>query len=173
MRPDIDDVATVQHQDLMAVGQGTEPVRHDQHGPAKRDALDVGIDQRLAFRIERAGGLIQDQDARIMDQRPRDRQTLALAAGQIGRTFLDPGLIAFGQTLDELLGAGQAGGAHRIAQGQAGAAGQDIVLDAAAEQEVFLQHHAEAAPQMRQIDLPQVGAVDLDGAFIFAIDTLQ
>ena len=45
-----------------------------------RDAQQVGVNQRLRFWIKCAGGLIQDQDARVVDQRAGDRQPLPLSA---------------------------------------------------------------------------------------------
>ena len=39
---------------------------------------------------------------------------------------------------------------------EAGPAGEDVVAHRAAEQEVLLQHHAEAPAQVAQVDLAQV-----------------
>ncbi len=44
--------------------------------------------------IQGAGGLVQDQDARVGDQRPGDGDALALAAGQIAALLPDQGVIA-------------------------------------------------------------------------------
>ena len=68
---------------------------------------------------------------------------------------------------------GKARGADRVLQRQARTAGQDVVADRAAEQEVVLQHDTETGPQMPQIDFPQIGAVDLHEPRIFAVDALQ
>src|SRR5215471_1886018 len=38
------------------------------------------------------------------------------------------------------------------------------------KQKIVLQHHAEALPQMAQVDLAQIGAVDLDKAGVVAVD---
>ena len=145
----------------------------DQHGSAARDAQQVGVHQSLRFRVERTGRLIEDQDARVGDQRAGNGEALTLTAREVGRAFLDVGFIAVRHPLDEFLGAGEAGGADRILQRQARPAGQDVVADRAAEQEVLLQHDAEAGAQMAQVDLPQIGAVDLDEARILAVDALQ
>ena len=138
VRRDVYQLALLQHQDLVAFGQRGQTVGDDDHGPAACNSVQVGVHQRLAFRIERAGGLIQDQDARILDQRAGNRQALLLAAGEVGRAFLDIGLIAIRHPLDEFLGTGQSRGAHHILDRQAGTTGDDIVADRAAEQEVIL-----------------------------------
>ena len=68
-----------------------------------------------------------------MDEGAGDREALALAAGEVGRAFLDDGLIAHRHALDEFLGAGEAGGAHGVDQGEAGAPGEDARLYAAVQ----------------------------------------
>ena len=45
-------------------------------------SLHVLLDDALALIIERAGRLVEDQDARIDDQRAGDRDALALPAGE-------------------------------------------------------------------------------------------
>ena len=84
-----------------------------------------------------------------------------LPAREVGRALLDVGLVAVRHALDEFLGAGEARRAHRVGQRQPRTAGDDVVADRAAEQEIVLQHHAEALPQVPQVDLAQIGAVDL------------
>src|SRR5271167_4315297 len=62
---------------------------------------------------------------------------------------------------------------HGVRQGKAGAAGNDVVADRAAEEEVVLQDNAEALPKMAEVDLAQIGAVELQEPAVVAIDALQ
>jgi hypothetical protein len=89
MRAVLDDAAFLDRDDPVAVAHGGEPVRDDEHGAAMHDALHVLLDDALAFIIERAGRLVEDQDARIHDQRARDGDALALAAGEAGAALAD------------------------------------------------------------------------------------
>ena len=66
------------------------------------------------------------------------------------------------QPVDELLGAGQARGLDDLGQRRVGPGGRDVLADGAAEQEIVLQHHADAAPQMVEIDVADVDAVEPD-----------
>ena len=75
--------------------------------------MQVGADHRLALRIECAGRLVEDAEWRIVDQRACDRQPLLLSAREVGRTFLNVGLVAVRHPLDEFLGAGETRGTHR------------------------------------------------------------
>src|SRR5271165_1469978 len=60
VRREVDDGAALHHHDLVALGQRRQPVRDDHHGTTAGDAQQVGVDQRLAFRIERAGRFVKD-----------------------------------------------------------------------------------------------------------------
>jgi hypothetical protein len=80
MRSDIHDLAPLKHQDLIAIDQGREAVRHDQHRPAAGDAQQIGIHQSLRLRVEGAGRLIEDEDAGIGYQRAGDGEALTLSA---------------------------------------------------------------------------------------------
>ena len=97
MRPEIDDLAAVEHEGLVAIDQRGETVRDDHHRASARNALEIGVDQRLALRIERRGRFVEDHQLGIDDQRARDGEALALAAREVGRAFLDPGLVTLRQ----------------------------------------------------------------------------
>ena len=81
--------------------------------------MQIGTDDRLALRVERARRFVEDEDGRIVDQRARDRQPLLLTARQVGRSFLDVGVVAVRHSLDEFVGAGQMGGTHGIGKRRA------------------------------------------------------
>src|SRR5262245_30565454 len=90
--PHVDHAAAVEDEDAVRRHQRGQPVRDDDHRPARRDAREVGVDDRLAFGVEGAGRLVEDEDARIDDQGAGDRQALPLAAREVGRTLIDVGL---------------------------------------------------------------------------------
>ena len=146
--------------------------RRENHRPPACDAQQIGAHNRFALRIERAGSLVEDQDPRVVDQRPCDRKPLALSARQVGRTLFDVGLISVGHAFDEFFGTREPCRLHRIRERQAGTPGNDVVPYRTAEQEVVLQHHAEVLSQMAQVDIAQIGSVDLQEAAVISIDSL-
>jgi hypothetical protein len=83
VRAALDDAAVVHDQDLVGVHDGGETVRDDQRGVAAGDAVQLGLDRFLRFRVERRGRLVEDQDARVLQDRARDRDALLLAAGEL------------------------------------------------------------------------------------------
>ena len=169
----VEDLALIHDQDLVAVGQRGEPVRDDDHRPPAGDTQEIGTDDRLALRIQGAGRFIEDEDARIVDQRARDRQPLLLTAREVGRSFLDIGIVAVRHPLDELVGAGQMRGAHDVGEVEPGAAGNDVVADRSTEQEIVLQNDAEPLAQMAQVDFLEIDAVKLEEPTVVAVDPLQ
>ena len=55
-------------------------MRDDEGGAALHQRLQRLLDLRLGRRVERAGRLVEDQDRRVLQQRPGDGEALALAA---------------------------------------------------------------------------------------------
>ena len=110
------------------------------------DAAHVALDDPLALVVERRGRLVENENARIGRERAGDGDALSLPAGEVRAALLDQCVVAFGELVDELVGAGEpgdlddAGARHRrIGEG-------DVLVNGAVEQEVLLQHDADVAP---------------------------
>jgi hypothetical protein len=67
MAADVVDLAALQHEDRVGIDQRREPVRDDDQCTAVGDAIDVGVDDGLALGVERAGGFVEDENARVGD----------------------------------------------------------------------------------------------------------
>ena len=52
---------------------------------------------RLGRRVHRGGRVVEDQDARVHDQRPRDGEPLALAARERDPALADDRVVAVGE----------------------------------------------------------------------------
>ena len=103
----LDDLAALDHQDGVGVHDGVEAVGDDDGGAVLAEMLDRLLHGFFGFRIERRGGLVEQDDRRVADQRPRHRDALALAAGQLGAEFADRGIVAEREAHDEIMGAGR------------------------------------------------------------------
>ena len=64
-------------------------VRDDEHGHARAGEV-AHDDEHLAdeLRVERRGDLVEEHDVRVHHQRPRDRDPLLLAAGELMRVLV-------------------------------------------------------------------------------------
>ena len=67
-------------------------------------SLQRGADLELRLDVDAAGGVVEDEDARVHDERPRDRDALALAAAEREAALADDRLVALGERLDEVVG---------------------------------------------------------------------
>jgi hypothetical protein len=81
VRPALDHRPRVEHDDLVGVTDGAEPVRdHDARAAAPAEGT---VDLRLGGRVERGGGLVEDEDGRPARERTRDLDALGLAAREV------------------------------------------------------------------------------------------
>ena len=62
----LDDAAGFEHEDLVGVDHGRKPVRDDQRRVVPRDFGQTRLDLALGLRVERRGGLVEDQDRRVL-----------------------------------------------------------------------------------------------------------
>jgi hypothetical protein len=64
-------------------------VGDDQRGAVARDVAQRGLDLLLGAGVERAGRLVEDQDARVLEDGARDRDALLLAARELQPALAD------------------------------------------------------------------------------------
>ena len=79
----------VEHGDGIGVHGVGEPVRHEDDGFVLGQLVHGAHDEPFAFGIHTARGLVEDHDRRVMQQRARHGDALALAAGKIRRILFD------------------------------------------------------------------------------------
>ena len=144
MRALLDDAALVHHQDAVAGQHGREPVRDHERGAMAHQLFQRGLHQRLAFGIERRGRFVQQQQRRIAQDRARDRDALALAAGQRHAALAERRVEAARQAADEFGGMRKLGGALDLGIGGIGPAEADVVARAGREHHRVLRHQRDA-----------------------------
>ena len=69
----MDVVAPLHHNDAAGVAHRRQPMRDDHHGTPLANGPHIVLDDALGFIVERAGGLIEDQEARVGHQRSGNR----------------------------------------------------------------------------------------------------
>ena len=75
-------LAAVDHEDLVGVTHGGEPVGDHQGGAALQRGVQGALDGVLRLGVQVGGGLVEHHDVRRLEQQPSDRQPLALPAGE-------------------------------------------------------------------------------------------
>ena len=79
MRAFLDDPAMVHHEDTVGLQDGREPVGNYDRRALAHQPVERLLHQRLAFRVERRGRLVEQQQRRLLQDCASDRDTLALA----------------------------------------------------------------------------------------------
>ena len=85
----VDNAAFVHDHDPIGQGQCRQAVGDDDRGPVARELFQHFVDQLLALQIDLAGSFVQDQDRRIAQDGPGQRDPLALATGELASLGTD------------------------------------------------------------------------------------
>ena len=65
----------------------------DDHRPPAGDPQEIRSHHRLAFRIERAGRLVEDHDGRVDTEAARYLEALALSAAEVRAALVDQAVV--------------------------------------------------------------------------------
>src|SRR6266446_551166 len=76
VRSALDDFALLEHQDANSPPRRGEPVRDDEGRASAGQALQRVEDQSFRFRIQRAGGFVEDEDRRVTQKGAREGEAL-------------------------------------------------------------------------------------------------
>src|SRR5882672_6394529 len=91
--------------------------KNDGHAAAQR--VDGARETLRRRAVEIGRRFIEDQHTRLLEQGARDSHALALAAGEVGASLSDLGLVALRQPLDYIVDAGQAAGGCDVVEARA------------------------------------------------------
>ena len=103
------DAAAIEDEDLVRGANGAHAVRDDEGGPPGHHAAQRGFDLALRLRIDGGGGVIQDQDDGLGQERARQGRALALATGEARAAVADTAVVAVRQRIDEAMRLGVLG----------------------------------------------------------------
>ena len=134
--------------------------------------LERCLDQPLGFGIERRSRLVEQQQGRVAQQRPGDRDALALAAGQPCAAFAEIGVEAFGQLAQELGRIGRFRRFPELVVARVPQAVAQIVARRGGEDDRLLRHEGDPRAHVGRIGLAQVDAVEPDRADLRIVEAL-
>jgi hypothetical protein len=173
VRAGFHDAALVQHDNHVGVQNGREPVRDANGRAALHQFVERGLHGAFGFGVERAGGFVQDQNRRVLQNGAGDGEALALAAGKRDAFFADDGVEALGFLHDEIVGVGVFGGGDDFVVRRAEPAQLDVPADGVVEQNVFLRDDGDLVPQVARGNLAQIHAADFDRAACGVVKTQE
>src|SRR5688572_25865266 len=139
-------------------------MRDDEGRPAPPQRSQAVLDERLAFAVERRGGFVEDENARIGEDRARDGHALALPARELYPALADDRVVARLEPFDELVRVRNAADLLNLLGGGIRTSVADVLCDRAVEEEVVLEHHSDLGSVVAQAHGREVAAVDQDAA---------
>ena len=104
MRADLGDAAALEHDQPVGLAQRAQAVGDGDRRAALDQVVERHLNLALGFGVDRRGGFVEDQNARIDQQCAGDRDALPLAAGERLAALADERIVAVGQSQDELVG---------------------------------------------------------------------
>ena len=97
MRAALDHRALVENENSVGAADGREAVGDDDGGAALEELRERFLDCLLAGRIDVRGGLVEDEDRRVFEERAGDGDPLALAARELRAALADLGRETLGR----------------------------------------------------------------------------
>src|SRR4029077_9728459 len=169
----LDQAAVLERNDAIQRPHGREPMRDDQNRPPLCDLLHVLLDDTLALIVEGARRLIEDQNARVGDERAGNGDALSLATREGRAALADDRVVAFGQLEDEFVRPRKACRRDDALHRHRWVGERDILADRAVEQHVLLQDDANLAAQPGRVDHGEIHAVDQDAPALRDVEALD
>ena len=90
----VDDPAAVDDHDAVGQAQRRAAVGDEDRRAALHDLAQRGVDLLLGRGVDRRGGVVEDEDARVGEEGPGQGDALALAARQREAPLADDGVVA-------------------------------------------------------------------------------
>ena len=122
--------------------------------------------QALGLGVERRGGLVENEHARIGGDSPGSRDALRLPAGEPQTTFADLGRVALRHGRNEIVRVGNGGRLDDPRFRNIVAAKPDVVGHRAREEHGVLEHDAHVAPQLGRGDRGHVMSIHEDASVV-------
>ena len=114
------DGAVVHYKDLVGFFDGGETMGDGDHGLAMRtlsrregasgEGREGFLDEVLVLWVDARCGFVEDDDGRVFEYRPGNGDALFFATAEGGAAFTDDGVIAVGQSHDEIVATCRFGG---------------------------------------------------------------
>ena len=149
--------------DAVGAAHRGRTVGDDQDGAPLHQGAQRLLDLGLGLGIGHGGGLVEQDDGGVQQDRAGDGDALLLAAGQ-GRVPPQDGVVAARQGHDLLVDAGHAGGGAHLVQIGLGAPECDVLPHGGAQQLGVLEDEGDGGVQRGLVHVAQVDPADAHGS---------
>ena len=133
MAAQFNDFSLIEHDNHVCVQNRRKPVRDANRRAAFHQFVERGLHGAFGFGVERAGGFVENENRRILQNGAGDGEALALAAGKRNAFFADDGVETFRFLGDEFVGESVFGGGDNFVVRRAEPAQLDVPADGIVE----------------------------------------
>src|ERR1700733_8750176 len=116
---------------------------NDKCRPTLHEIVQAALDQGFRLRVQGTGGLIQNKDTRVGEDRASNGDSLTLAARQSDASLTNNGFVLLRKALSKLVYSGNSACLVQLLVCCLRAAEENVFPDSAIEQKGFLEHNAE------------------------------
>ena len=156
MRSGGDDTATIEKEDTVGPDHRCQPVRDDDRSAVLHQRLQRRLNRSLGPRVKRACRLVEKKQPRVTQDRARNRDPLALPAGQADALLADSRVIALPERGDEAVRLGLPRCRDDVRLAGIGPPESDVVADACREQRRILRHQPDEAADVGQREIAKI-----------------
>src|ERR1035437_7919522 len=160
VRAALGDEAAFDDENLVRPPDGGEPVRDDERRAPLHQKRQAFLDERLGLRVEAGRGLVENEDARVREDRARNRHALALPARQFHPTLAHDRAVFLLEALGELVHARDLARAENLLLAGLRARERDVLANRAVEKERLLKDDAERRSLRIEAHRREIHAVD-------------
>ena len=155
-----DDVAVVDQHHAVCQADRCKPVSDEKRCPAHHEPQQRGVDPLLDLDVDRTRGVVEHEHRWVDEQRPGDRQALALPARQCVAALTDDRGVAVWEPHDELVRVGGLGGFDDLLDRRRRLSVGDVVPDRDREKERLVEDEPHLGAQALQGVLAHVPPID-------------
>src|ERR1043165_8107029 len=101
MRSHLHDPALLQDDDAIRIANRGQAVGNEEGGAARCESADAALDDGLGSRIQIRSCLVEHEDARVSEEGPSEGDQLTLTDAETDAPFVDDGLVASLEPLDD------------------------------------------------------------------------
>src|ERR1700676_820881 len=173
MAAGFDDRPVFDDENAIGVHDSGKSVRDDQRRTPLAQFREGLLHMPLGLRIERRSRLVEQDDRDILDQRARDGDALALAAGKLQAVLADRRIVAGREAHDEIVRMCGGGGSDDLRLAGVELAERDVLADRAAKQMHDLADIGDLLAQRTARYRGYILTVDQDAPGTYVIETQQ
>ena len=167
----LDDRPVLHHEDLVRGEDRGEPVGDQDARAVLHERLDRLLNLLLRDRVERRCRLVKDEQGRIFEEHPRDRDPLLLPTRELESAVSDHRVEPALLLLDEIVDICLLQGLDHLLLGRVVLRIEQVLPDCPVEEIGLLAHDADLLPEPREIELPDVDPVKGDTAARHVVET--